>query len=230
MNKNEKVNHTQSDLTPERQQRINEFHNKVQINQKERLEKLTDHLQAFNDAVIAIIATIIVLEIKPPLHETNYDQFLADILIFIITFLIIADFWYDLHVIFSHITFNPNKLVVIFDMLLLVDLALMPVMTKWIMEENTRFAIINFGIISLIAQILKIIINYFGSKKVTKTSRIMNAFITHGSIWRTVFVLLINLILIVLSGFIPHLAMILYILLPITSFIMPDLHMRKNIS
>ncbi len=39
---------------------------------KEEPANLRDHLQAFNDGVIAIIITIIVLEIQPAIHEVHY--------------------------------------------------------------------------------------------------------------------------------------------------------------
>lgn len=215
-------------LTPEQQREVKEFRQQAHNSKNEAPQRLAEHLQAFNDAVIAIIATIIVLEIKPPLHEVNYNKFIVDVFIFLIAFLIIANFWYDLHTIFSHIVFKPNKLVVIFDMFLLADLALMPVMTKWIMAENSSFAVMNFGIISFIAQILKVIIQYFGSRTTTKNSQIIGTVITRGSVSRIKLVLFLNLFLIALAFYKPKVAMVLYILLPIISFFAPDFYHKRK--
>lgn len=56
--------------------------------QKKEPESLREHLQAFNDGVMAIIITIIVLEIQPALHEIHYQQFISNIAVFLITFLL----------------------------------------------------------------------------------------------------------------------------------------------
>lgn len=42
----------------------------------EAQKKEPESLQAFNDGVMAIIITIIVLEIQPALHEIHYQQFI----------------------------------------------------------------------------------------------------------------------------------------------------------
>ena len=56
--------------------------------QNKEPESLREHLQAFNDGVMAIIITIIVLEIQPALHEIHYQQFISNIAVFLITFLL----------------------------------------------------------------------------------------------------------------------------------------------
>lgn len=83
--------------------------------QKKEPESLREHLQAFNDGVMAIIITIIVLEIQPALHEIHYQQFISNIAVFLITFFIVADFWYDLHLSFSYYIFKPSKAIAILD-------------------------------------------------------------------------------------------------------------------
>lgn len=212
------MNESRHQITDKQKEEINKFRKEVAKHQKQAPERLSEHLQAFNDAVIAIIMTIIVLEIKPPLHEVHYNEFLTDIFVFLIAFFIIADFWYDLHTAFSQLVFRPDKRVAILDIFLLADLSLLPVMTKWIMGEASGFAVMNFGIIFFIAQVLKILIQYFGSKDATKDSEIMGIFITRGSIWKVISVLILNLILIALAFYIPKLAMLLYIIIPIISF------------
>ena len=197
---------------------VTQFREKKIQNKKEEPKRLSEHLQAFNDAVIAIVMTIIVLEIKPPLHEAHYHEFLSDIFIFLIAFFILADFWYDLHKMFSPIIFKPNKAVVIMDVFLLADLALLPVMTKWIMGEDTGFAVMNFGIVFFIAQILKILIQYFGSKDIMKNSKIARMFLTRGTMWKGIFILVLNILLIGLAFYLPRVAMVLYIIIPIISF------------
>ncbi|MBD5431248.1 TMEM175 family protein [Lactobacillus agrestimuris] len=185
-------------------------------------EKLREHLQAFNDGVIAIIITIIVLEIQPPLHSTNYVKFFGDILVFLISFFIIADFWYDLHLDFSYFILKPRKTTAIADFFLLADLSLLPIMTKWIMEDTSSFAITCFGIVFFIAKILRILVQYVGALPTMKDYKIINTFRTRASIRRMLSILILNVALIVLSLFAPKLAMILYVTIPILSFIFPS--------
>ena len=188
---------------------------------KEEPTNLRDHLQAFNDGVIAIIITIIVLEIQPAIHEVHYQEFISNIVVFLITFFIIADFWYDLHLSFSYYILKPTKIVAILDFILLADLALFPVMTKWIMAEVSTFAVVNLGIVFLIAKIVEILTQYFGAKETVKDSQLMKIIITRSFIRRAFVGLLTNIGLIILSLFIPRLAMILYLVIPLISFIFP---------
>ena len=51
------------------------------------------------------------------------------------------------------------------DFLLLADLSLFPVMTKWIMAETSTFAVVNFGVVFLIAKVVEILTQYFGGKR-----------------------------------------------------------------
>ncbi|MCZ3948378.1 TMEM175 family protein [Lactobacillus gasseri] len=189
--------------------------------QKKEPERLWEHLQAFNDGVMAIIITIIVLEIQPAIHEVHYEQFIANIIVFLITFFVVADFWYDLHLAFSYYIFKPTKTIAILDFFFLADLSLLPVMTKWIMAESSTFAVANFGIVFLIAKILEYLIQYFGAKKTAKYSQIMNIIISRSFIRKVTVTLFLNVILIVLSLFIPKIAMILYLVIPVTSFLFP---------
>lgn len=210
-----------SNLTAAEKEELNQIKEKMIRGQKEEPAKLSEHLQAFNDAVIAIIMTIIVLEIKPPIHEVHYGDFLADVGVFLITFFIIGDFWYDLHVAFSYFVKKPTKATAILDMLFLVNLSIFPVMTEWIMEEHSTFAMINYGIVFLIAQLLKIAVEYFGAKPEFKDSKIMDIVLIRHSMWRILSTILINIFLIILSFWQPDIAMILYLVIPVISLITP---------
>lgn len=207
------------DLTKNEQENLQHVRHQLLQAQKEDPARLREHLQAFNDAIIAIIMTIIVLEIKPPIDEIRYVDFLRDILIFLISFFIIADFWYELHIAFSYFIIKPDKKTVVADFFLLADLSLLPILTKWIMAEQSSFAVINFGVVFFIAQILKIITQYFGTKPTMKDSKIMDILVMHESGRRLIFALVWNLVLIVLAIIQPQIAMILYLTIPIASFL-----------
>lgn len=178
-------------------------------------------MQAFNDGVIAIIVTIIVLEIQPPTSH-HYGSFVEDIGVFFIAFFVVTDFWYDLHLTFSTFILKPNKITAIVDFLFLADLSLVPVMTKWLIQSASSFAVANFSFIFLIAQILKGLVMYYGIKpSFTNINGIRDVF-THSSLWRMIVILIIDVALIVSSFIIPNLVIILYLIIPITSFFNPQ--------
>ncbi|MCR1903294.1 TMEM175 family protein [Lactobacillus taiwanensis] len=213
--------HNFDQFSDQEKEKLNNVKKELIEAQKNEPESLREHLQAFNDGVMAIIITIIVLEIQPALHEVHYQQFINNIIVFLITFFIVADFWYDLYLAFSYYIFKPSKTIAILDFFFLADLSLLPVMTKWIMAETSTFAVANFGIVFLIAKILEYLIQYFGARKTAKYSQIMNIIISRSFIRKMFITLFLNIILIVLSLFNAKLAMILYLVIPVISFLFP---------
>ena len=117
--------------------------------------------------------------------------------------------------------FNLNLSDIILDFFFLADLSLLPVMTKWIMAESSTFAVANFGVVFLIAKILEYLIQYFGAKKTAKYSQIMNIIISRSFIRKVAVTLFLNIVLIGLSFVLPRLAMILYVVIPVISFLFP---------
>lgn len=216
-----KYQHNFNDFSDQEREKLKTVRQELAQAQKKEPERLWEHLRAFNDGVMAIIITIIVLEIQPAIHEVHYEQFIANIIVFLITFFVVADFWYDLHLAFSYYIFKPTKTIAILDFFFLADLSLLPVMTKWIMAESSTFAVANFGIVFLIAKILEYLIQYFGAKRTAKYSQIMNIIISRSFIRKVAVTLFLNVILIVLSLFIPRIAMILYLVIPVISFLFP---------
>lgn len=220
----DKHQHNFNDFSDQEKEKLKTVRQELAQAQKKEPERLWEHLQAFNDGVMAIIITIIVLEIQPAIHEVHYEQFIANIIVFLITFFVVADFWYDPHLAFSYYIFKPTKTIAILDFFFLADLSLLPVMTKWIMAESSTFAVANFGIVFLVAKILEYLIQYFGAKKTAKYSQIMNIIISRSFIRKVAVTLFLNVILIILSLSIPKIAMILYLVIPVTSFLFPVKH------
>lgn len=198
----DKHQHNFNDFSDQEKEKLKTVRQELAQAQKKEPERLWEHLQAFNDGVMAIIITIIVLEIQPAIHEVHYEQFIANIIVFLITFFVVADFWYDLHLAFSYYIFKPTKTIAILDFFFLADLSLLPVMTKWIMAESSTFAVANFGIVFLVAKILEYLIQYFGAKKTAKYSQIMNIIISRSFIRKVAVTLFLNVILIILLSLI----------------------------
>lgn len=207
---------------------IRELINEITSKNRQVLQKkMFDRLLTINDVVIAIILTIMALEIHFPTGNTGYDVFLMDIGIYIISFFVVANFWYDINTIFSTME-SITHFQVILNLLFLVSLSLFPVLTKWTMFDLSRFAVINYGLVYFITRLLLYTIFYSAKKKQLNSygevhfgqiiDKMMRA--------RIATLVFMNLILIFIANFNPFVGMILYISLPICSFMWPNRNMR----
>lgn len=94
-------------------------------------------VEAFSDGVIAIIVTIMVLELHPPISEgmerlwTLWPVFLA----YVLSYAYVAIYWVNHHRLFSHATQICNALVWS-NMLLLFALSLVPFSTSYLGEHH----------------------------------------------------------------------------------------------
>ena len=98
----------------------------------------------------------------------------------------------------------------------LAVLTLIPVLTKWIMLDLSRLAVMNYGVVYLLVVLLQSFIFGTAHKDLAKSE---NPFLIGLMRLRVVSMISFNLILIALSYFIPRVAMVLYIFLPIYSFL-----------
>ncbi len=145
-------------LSPEEQGRLMMEH--AEQEGAVRRRKLRAHLEVFSDAVVAIIVTVMLLEIPLPVGgESDYATFLGNIGIFFVSFIIIANFWYENHKLFQ-ITDEISEVVVVLHLLFLAFLGLIPLLTRWIMIESTSFAMLNYGIALLLVNVLANALTY----------------------------------------------------------------------
>lgn len=146
---------------------------------------LREHLLTFNDGVIAIIITIMVLSIPSPRSD--------------------GDFWYDAHRIF--ITFKrATKQVVIADFFLLT-LSFIPVMTKWIIIDPSQMALAVYGGVYLLVQMCAFWIFVAGNY-----GRVHKGAVWQTALVRT---LLTGIPLAVVLILLPKITLIMYLVLPI---------------
>ena len=109
----------------------------------------TGRLEAFSDGVLAIIITIMVLEIKPP-HDTNLESILTILPIFLsylVSFVYVGIYWNNHHHLFQ-ITEKVNAKVLWANLHLLFWLSLIPFASAWIGENYTKaFPVVFYGVI-----------------------------------------------------------------------------------
>ena len=116
-------------------------------------------MEAFSDGVLAIIITIMVLEIKVP-HDADTFEVLKPLfpvfLRYILTFTMILIYWNNQHHLFQSIG-GVNGAVILENGHLLFWLSLVPFVTGW-MDENhfTSAPVFAFGFVLFMAVLLTI--------------------------------------------------------------------------
>ena len=138
--------------------------------------------EAFIDAIIAILLTILVLEIKIPENKienaSTYEQvrsLLPSIVSYLASFMLIVGFWIDYHFLFVNIT-TITKRFVILNMLFIFSISFAPFVTAFAGKHNhdafavellsTSYCVMNFFFIFIFL--------YAKSKKLTDPSFFKN--------------------------------------------------------
>jgi uncharacterized membrane protein len=112
----------------------------------------TNRLEAFSDGVIAIIITIMVLEMKVP-HDTTVEALLRLWPVFVsyaLSFLIVAIYWVNHHHLL-HLLKRVNAKVLWLNNLLLFCMSLMPFVTGYMGENHfvplsvSMYAVVAFA-------------------------------------------------------------------------------------
>jgi uncharacterized membrane protein len=97
----------------------------------------TGRLEAFTDGVIAIIITIMVLELRPPHGTTLADlrPLVPVLLSYVLSFVYLGIYWNNHHHM-MHVTRRVNGAVLWANLLLLFWLSLVPFTTAWMGENH----------------------------------------------------------------------------------------------
>ena len=100
-------------------------------------EKETNRLEAFSDGVLAVIITIMVLELKAPAGTSFSDlrQRLPGLLIYVLSFTLIGIYWNNHHHLLRA-TRRISGAVMWANLHLLFWLSLIPVVTEWIGQAS----------------------------------------------------------------------------------------------
>lgn len=187
------------------------------------MDKLKTRLDAFSDAIIAIIITIIVLELPIPLHNSisEYLQFGKGIGIYFISFIFVANIWYQHSNLFNDAE-TMNERVFIMEFIFLAFLSLVPLFTRMVTQDTNRWTVMAYGMLTLIVNILFIILcNIVIKLKYTEHKDIQRIFNrVYGN--QNNLITGTSIVLIILAYFQPNWALIFYLALPIISFLRTD--------
>jgi uncharacterized membrane protein len=112
-------------------------------------------LEAFSDGVLAIIITIMVLELKVPIHGTHeeYAHLTAILASYALSFVYVGIYWNNHHHMF-HATHRVNAAILWANLHLLFWLSLIPFGTAWMGETHfLPVPMAAYGVILLMAAI-----------------------------------------------------------------------------
>ena len=113
----------------------------------------TSRLEAFSDGVLAIIITIMVLELKVPEAPTlaALGDTTTGLLTYLLSFVYIGIYWNNHHHLL-HLTRQVNGLVLWANLNLLFWLSLYPLTTRWMDESHVaRTPVVVYGVNLLLA-------------------------------------------------------------------------------
>lgn len=171
-----------------------------------------NRLEAFSDGVLAIIITIMVLELKLP-HEASWRALLADLPVFlsyVLSFVYVGIYWNNHHHMLQVVE-KVNGKVLWANLFLLFWLSLFPFTTSWLDESSPMPAPVPtavYGIVLLLAALawLPLLFSLVAANG-GEQSRLARAL--EGD-WKTVVSPILYAIAIVLAFFVPIVSCVIY--------------------
>ncbi|MCI2171831.1 TMEM175 family protein [Schleiferilactobacillus perolens] len=179
------------------------------------MKKLKNRLDAYSDAVIAIIMTIMVLDL-PVLRNSipAYMGLLKEIGIYFISFALVANMWYQHATAFSEID-DMTYRIMLYDFLFLAVLSLMPLATNMMASNTTRITVMAYGVLNIVMSfcfrlLAKAVIHF----RYTDKSKMRQVY---GKIYgaQNPILFIWNLALLVIAWFFPQIAVWFYLSYPV---------------
>jgi len=188
----------------------------------------TSRLEAFSDGVVAILITIMVLELRPP-HEATFQSLkpLIPVLFsYLLSFIFLGIYWSNHHHLF-HAARHVNGRVLWANLHLLFWLSLIPFVTAWMGENHFGPApVALYGIILLLAAIaytilVQALLSLHGPDSLLATAL--------GSDFKGKISIVLDLIAIPLAFLKPWVAFAIYVLVAVM-WIAPDRRIERKMA
>ena len=187
-----------------------------------------NRMEAFSDGVIAVIITIMVLEIKPPHGATLHDlrPLLPVFLSYVMSFVYVGIYWNNHHHLL-HATQHVTGGVLWANLHLLFWLSLTPFATDWMGEHHfAPWTVALYGMVLLLAAVAytiltKVLIAHHGRNSMLAESI--------GSDTKGKLSLAVYVVAVLLSFRLPRIACALYALVAIV-WLIPDPRIEKRLS
>ncbi|OEG19648.1 hypothetical protein BCR23_00755 [Enterococcus quebecensis] len=191
---------------------------------------MKDRVVMLGDAIIAIIITIMVLDLPIKLtHSGNIEiiTLMRSIGIYFISFCFVGNLWYQTAQVFNHVKKIKNKDFVVY-MFLMFFLSLVPAFTRLLIEDTNREIVFMYGILTFIVSIfLQILLNSL-ERQIEETEKIKSEyqkkirFKHRGNFIFRIFLLF-------LAYYYPEFGLVVYLALPIFNFLQNIVSHEENI-
>lgn len=187
----------------------------------------TTRLEAFSDGVLAIIITIMVLELDIP-HGTSFSDLvpvLPTFLSYALSFIYVGIYWNNHHHMMQ-IAEKVNGKVLWSNLFLLFCLSLIPFATGWLGENPEATApVVMYGICLLMAAIAYYLLAHALIALHGKESTIAIAF---GRDWKGKLSTALYLLAIGCGFFVPWISIVLYVIVALI-WVVPDKRIERNL-
>jgi uncharacterized membrane protein len=176
-------------------------------------------VEAFSDGVIAIIVTIMVLNIPLP-DKFNFDSIMGlinSIIIYFVSFFVVASQWNKHRHLFDNIE-NIYHISIWRNFLYLFFLSLMPIFTKWVIQNPDEVVpVIGYDILFLLVNICYHFVWNSIMKENEEFKKDNEKFKNEGKASRRgfAFMLLVLIGIFVLSFFYPRISVVFFIGMPV---------------
>ncbi len=184
-----------------------------------------NRLEAFSDGVIAIIITIMVLELKVP-HGDNWDALrplLGVFLSYVLSFIYVGIYWNNHHHMLQAVR-RVNGTILWANLHLLFWLSLLPFVTGWMGENHfTSLPLALYGFVLFMAGVAYFILSQLLIRHHGADSKLAKAV---GKDYKGIISVVVYIIAMGLSFILPVLAFVLYVLVAAMWFI-PDRRIEK---
>ena len=175
-------------------------------------------LEAFTDAVIAIIMTILVLELTQPNSNTweSLKELLPHLGVYFISFIILSVYWVNHHHLLQSIT-RINGRVLWVNILFLFVLSLVPVFSSWVSHYPNSF-VPELSYVALFS--LANLFYYLLTKELLKINKDRQLY--NSTINKNILSVILNLISVIVGYFTAPVIMLLVTAFVFSLWIIPD--------
>ena len=184
------------------------------------MKVLKERFDTLSDAIIAIIMTVLVLEIKTPETVSQLPQLVESVGLFLITFVILMNFWFH-RLELSYFSESESLNAFLLDVIAHAILSLYPVVVKMLIEfEVIWIGILLFGLLNIstgvLLNVMAMILIKQESESFTQAEKL---FIFHIYKRRLIGVAIVDITILVIALLFNQFGIYLYIFSPFAEFL-----------
>lgn len=181
-------------------------------------------LEAFSDGVLAIIITIMILELKTPLSSDFHSliEIIPHLLAYILSYLYVGIYWNNHHLLKTIKTVDGKLLWA--NMMWVFSISLIPFTTAWMSKFYTdTYPVMSYSIVMILCAISYLILQNQALKQSPQLK------IIFGKDYKGKVSLITYIISLILAFFYPSLSIIAYILVALI-WLIPDKRIEKALT